>query len=171
MLSFCWVSLISDEFLLSCVQIQHRFNKISTETTEFNRNRRNSTDSTQIQKSSYMAAVASSAISAGWDLVITTLPPFRDTRSHHYGSRCYITESSYMAVVATRGHHYMIRTLSVCLLGGTCSHHYVASITCRHHYMMGNCYVTLAGVSSSSSLMERVLKLSCSSPPCRCCRS
>ena len=108
MLSFCWVSLISVELLLNfgcsdSTQIQQNLN-ISTEITETQqkRNHRNATDSTQIQQSSYRAVVATSAISAGWDLVITTLkPPFRDTRNHHYASRCYITKSSYVAVVAT----------------------------------------------------------------------
>ena len=108
-MSFWWVF---DEFLwflmsFGCsdsAQIQQNLNNISTEITETQQksNHRNSTDSTQIQQSSYRAVVATSAISAGWDLVITTLqPPFRDTRNHHYGSRCYITKSSYMAVVAT----------------------------------------------------------------------
>ena len=95
---FCWVYLrwwVSDDFLLSfgcsdSAQIQQNLNKISTEIaeTQQKRNHRNSTDSTQIQQSSYRAVVATSAISAGWDLVITTLkPPFRDTRTANFHNK------------------------------------------------------------------------------------
>ena len=116
LLSLCWVSGVSVEFfvgfiwgvefLLSFVcfcwvSVEIRVFRFNTDSTRFNTFKRFSTDSAQIQQSSYMAVVATSAISAGWDLVIAILqPPFRDTR-HHYGSRCYITKSSYMAVAAT----------------------------------------------------------------------